>query len=154
MRLLIVNILHIIIVKVFYPIFFPILKFQTYRYVILYFSIFKKKKLDKFSAHLWIYSFSFIFFSNTGSYVRVSRYRRLSICFIGGNTMDSISQREHEMLLLARTLIPRSGNTISSGIPVRLNSKLSISIVIQFSNVAPKRGNFPSYFSRFLPFEL
>lgn len=68
--------------------------------------------------------------------------------------MDSISQREHEMLLPARTLIPRPGNTISSGIPVRLNSKLSISIVIQFSNVALKHGNFPPYFSRFLPFEL
>lgn len=30
--------------------------------------------------------------------------------------MDSISQREHEMLLPARTLIPRPGNAISSGI--------------------------------------
>lgn len=58
MRLLIVNILHIIIVKVFYPIFFPILKFQTYRYVIFYFSIFKKKSPINF----WLTSLNLFFF--------------------------------------------------------------------------------------------
>lgn len=63
MRLLIVNILHIIIVKVFYPIFFSILKFQTYRYVILYFSIFKKKSSINFrltSLNLFFF-FHFLF---------------------------------------------------------------------------------------------
>lgn len=43
-------------------------------------------------------------------------------CFIEENAVDSISWREHEMLLPARTLIPRLGNAIS---PDRLNSKLT-----------------------------